>query len=65
MISALEAHDIEFNEDITVDFFDNIGTPLDYRYLFDIVGQKINCGCFYLELKISGESSKRSAYFYF
>lgn len=57
-IQALAAHNLEQTEEITVSFYTNNNTPINSEDLFDFIGQKINCGCFYVELKISGETYK-------
>lgn len=54
----MEAHGIESSQEISVAFFTNNGTPVHTEDLFDFIGQKINCGCFYIELKIFGETNK-------
>lgn len=55
---ALAVHKIELLDEIVVDIFDNNGTHIKSEDLYGIVGQKFNCGCFYIELKISGEGNK-------
>lgn len=58
ILIAFAAHGIICEEDICIDFLDNNGAPIYQTELFGIVGQKMNCGCFFIELKISGESNK-------
>lgn len=55
-IPALDEHKIELLEEVDIEFFDNNGTYIVCEDLFDIVGQKINCGCFWVELKFVGEN---------
>lgn len=57
-IQALDAHRLEQSEEISIAFFTNNGTPVNSEELFDFIGQKINCRCFYIELKICGETNK-------
>ena len=57
-IVAIEAHQLNSIEDINVDFFDNNKTPIFSGDLFEIIGQKVACGCFYVELRISGEENR-------
>lgn len=56
-IPALDEHKIELLEEVDIEFFDNNGTYISCEDLFDIVGQKINCGCFWVELKFIGENT--------
>lgn len=58
IISAIDAHQLNSVEDITVDLYDNNRTPIFFNDLHGVVSQKYACGCFYIELKISGESNK-------
>lgn len=58
IILALEAHEIHSNEDMNIDFSDNNRTPIFSTDLFGVISQKFASGCFYVELKISGESNK-------
>lgn len=55
---AFAAHVICLEEDADVDFFDNNGTPIYETDLYAIIEQKLFCGCFFVELKISGECNK-------
>lgn len=54
----MTAHETAEDGEIFVDFFDNNGGPINETDLFGIISQKMNCGCFYVELKISGEVDK-------
>lgn len=56
---ALAAHNIECQDTITIDFFDNNKTPILNEDIFDIVGQKINSSCFFVELRIGGDHFKK------
>lgn len=55
---AIQAHDLVAVDDMYMDFFDNHGAPINHGDLFGIIGQKINCGCFYIEIKITGNLKK-------
>lgn len=57
-ISAMQAHGSDASSAVFVDFFDNNGGPIDEPDLFGVISQKMNCGCFYVELKVSGEEDK-------
>lgn len=56
-ILALDAHGIDLLEEVNIEFFDNNGTNIHCDHLFDIVGQKINCGCFWIEIKFTDEKN--------
>lgn len=51
-------HDIVYETETIISFYDNNKTPVPSADLFEIVAQKINCGCFFIELKLSGDFYK-------
>lgn len=55
---VLNAHNIECNESISANFFTNNKTPVAAHDLFEIIGQRINCGCFFLQVDLIGETTK-------
>lgn len=57
-LEGVEAHDLETTDDIYMDFFDNLGVPLNSVDLYGIIRQKNNCACFYIEIKVSGKTNK-------
>lgn len=58
LFPTFSIHDVHTEEEIVIEFFDNNGAPINESDLFEIIGQKSSCGCFYIELLLSGESHK-------
>lgn len=57
-ITAFAAHNIEIGEDVLIDFHSNDYTAIPENILFDVMKQYRGCGCFFIELVISGEANK-------
>lgn len=53
------AHNIEYDEDIAVEFFENDGAPVTANHLFQLIQQHQNCASFYIELVPMAETHKK------
>lgn len=59
IILAFEIHNIECDStEIVVEFYDNNNAPMAEIDLLDIISQKFNSGCFFVEIKILSDHYK-------
>lgn len=45
-------------DDVVIDFYSNDYAAVPENILFDLMKQYRGCGCFYIELVLSGEANK-------
>lgn len=53
------AHNIEFDENVAVEFFENDGAPVTVDHLFKLIEQQHRCASFSIEFVPMGETHKK------
>lgn len=53
------AHNIDFEQDVTVGLFENDGAPVNANQLFPLIEQNYKCASSWIEIIPSGETHKR------